>query len=106
MSSPRVAFSAISSADRTDLDIFGIASLLLFGRFPGRDKVIVLAFHVTSDLKNHGTKAITAPSYRTKLFRIVTFLVNEVNLVENLLSLFQTDTMLPLDGQALRSVEV
>ena len=66
--------------------------------------MIILALLVTSDFKNHGTQTITAPPDCTELLGIVTSLVNQVNLIENLLRFVQADTVLLLDGAALRYI--
>lgn len=105
-SSPRDAFSAISSADREPLNVFGIILLFLFGGFPGGDEVVVLSFRVMPDLKDHGTEAPAAPPGCTELFRIVLLLVNQVRLVKNLPRLLQADPMLFLNGIALRLIEL
>src|SRR5579864_6219687 len=52
-SSPREAISAIWSAVRCVLDIFGIALFFFLCRFPGSDQVVVLALGVVSDLEDH-----------------------------------------------------
>ena len=58
--------------------------------------MIILALLVTSDLKNHGTQTIATPPDCTELLGIVTFLVNQVNLIENLPRLVQADAVLCL----------
>jgi hypothetical protein len=60
MSSPRDAFSAISSADTLALDVFGITLLFLLGGSPGGDEVVVFAIRVVSDF-DHRTEAPMAP---------------------------------------------
>jgi hypothetical protein len=50
--------------------------LLLFGGLPGGDEMVIFAMRIMPDLKNHGTEETPAPTDRTKLFRIVVFLVD------------------------------
>jgi hypothetical protein len=58
------------------------------------------------NFKNNRTEAIVAPADRTKLLRIVTPLVHQIDLIENLLRLIQTDAVLPLNLTALRRIEL
>jgi hypothetical protein len=60
ISSPREAFSAISSADTVLLRVFGITLLLVFCRFPRGDGMVVFSLLVIPDLKNHRTEASPA----------------------------------------------
>src|ERR1039458_229078 len=62
ISSPRDAISAISSAVRVFLDVFSIALLFLFGRFPGGNEVVVFALGVMLDLEDDRTEATSAPT--------------------------------------------
>src|ERR1035441_1566403 len=106
MSSPRDAISAISSAVHVPLDVFGIALFFLAGRFPGRHKVVKLAPGVMPDLEDHGTEAAAAPTYCTKLFRVIALLVDEIHLIKYVLRLFQADPVLSLDVPTLLSLEL
>jgi len=101
ISSPLEAISAISSAVGVLLDVFGIVLIFLFGCFPSSDQVVVLSLAVIPGLENHGTEAVSAPSNGTKLFRIVTPLVDQVRLVEYLLRFFQADTVFSPDSRTL-----
>lgn len=85
ISSPRDAFSAISSALGTRLNVFRIALLFLLSRFPSGDQVVVLAFRVVPDLKDNGAQPATAPSNRAELLWIVRLSVDKVCLVEDFL---------------------
>src|SRR5215469_11600770 len=84
ISSPRDAFSAISSTDKRVLDVFGIALFFLFGRLPGCDEMIVLAIGVMPDLENNGAESPTTPADSAELLWVVVLLVDQVCLVENL----------------------
>ena len=68
--------------------------------------MVVFTFGVVPNLEDDGTQAAAAPSDGTELLRIIALLVNYVNLVEDLLRLFQTDAMLLFDVPALRPFEV
>src|SRR5580658_1814726 len=92
-SSPRDPRSAISSAVAFVLDIFGIDPFLLLRRYPGSDQMVIFALRVMPDLKDHGTKATAGPSDRAELCGIVTLLIDQVNLIEDLLRLFQSDAV-------------
>jgi hypothetical protein len=100
-SSPREAIPASSSAVGVLLDVFGIAMLFLTGGFPGRHQMVVFPLGVTPDLEDDRAKVAATPPDCTKLFRIVIPLVNQVNLVEDLLRLFQADAMFSFDVPAL-----
>lgn len=106
ISSPRDAFSAIASADSPLLRVFGIALLLLFRRFPRGDEMVVFSLFVMPDLKYDGTEASSAPTNGAELFRVIVLLVNQVSLLENLLRLFQADTVFLLYGPAFQPVEL
>jgi len=94
-SSPRVAILAISSAEGDRLDLFGIGFLFLFGRFPSGDQTIQFSPRVSPDLEDDGAEPAASPADRTKLFRIVTPPIHQVGLIENLLRLFQADSVSP-----------
>src|ERR1700693_3766445 len=98
MSSPRDASSAISSAVRVFLDVFGIHLLLILGHLPCGDQAIVLAFGVVSAFENYGAEVSAAPTDCTKLFGIVALLVNQVHLIEYFLCLFQADAVFSLNA--------
>jgi hypothetical protein len=66
----------------------------------------VLAGRITPDLEDHGTETSAAPTNGAELLRIVVLAVNQVCLVENLLRLFQADSVSSLDSPALRFVEL
>jgi hypothetical protein len=104
-SSPREAISAISSAVFTGLDVLGIDLLLLLGRLPGGNQMVVLSFSIAPYLENHRAETVNTPSDGTKLFWIVTLPVHHVYLVKNLLHIFKTDAVLPLDLPALLPIE-
>jgi hypothetical protein len=73
---------------------------------PHGHQVVIFAFGIVPDFKNNGTEAITAPADRTKLLRVIAPLVHQVDLIENLLRLLQTDAVLPLNLTALRRIEL
>jgi hypothetical protein len=106
ISSPREALSAISSAGTGALDILGIVLLLLLGRFPSGDQMVVFAVRITPDFENHGTEARPTPADGTELCRVFVLPVNDIRLVEDLLGLFQTYAVSSLDIPALRFVEL
>ena len=58
--------------------------------------MVVLTLRVMSNLKDHRTEAPAAPSDCAKLFWVVVFLVDEVNLIEYFLRLLQADAVLYL----------
>ena len=68
--------------------------------------MVVFAVGVMPDLKNHGTEAAPAPPDRTKLFRIVLLLVDDVRLIEYFLRLVQADAVLSLGTPALLFVKL
>jgi hypothetical protein len=67
--------------------------------------MVVLAQFVNPDLKDDRTESPITPADRAELFRIIISLVNQVGLIEDLLCRFQADTMLSLNGAALRSTK-
>ena len=67
--------------------------------------MIVLALIVSSFLENNRTQAPTTPANGTELLGIVILLVNNVSLLEDLLSFLLTDAVLLLDGPALPEIE-
>ena len=67
--------------------------------------MVVFSFVVIPDLKNHRTEASPAPADCTELFVIIVLSVNQVCLVENLLHLFQADTVPSLYSLAFQSVK-
>ena len=95
MSSPREAIAAISSAVGVFaivgffLDVFGIALLFFFRRLPTRDKVVVFAFGIVSNLENDGTEPAARPTDGAKLFRIIILLVDDVRLIEYVCASFK-----------------
>ena len=101
--SPRDAFSAISSADTGDLDVLGIALLLLFGRLPGSDQTVILSIAVLPYLANNRTKASAAPANCAELLRIVVLPVDQVGLIEDFLRLLQADAVFLFYRMALLS---
>src|SRR6185295_15354337 len=106
MSSPRVARLAISSADGTVLDILGISLLFLPGRLPGRHQMIVLAIRIMPDLENHCTKPSSTPTYRTELLRNFAPPVHDVRLLEDFLSVLETDTMVLSRNAAFAGIKL
>ncbi len=58
------------------------------------------------DFEDHRTKAALAPADRTKLFRIVVPLVDQVRLVEYILSFFEADAMFFPDLAAFVFIEL
>ncbi len=67
--------------------------------------MVVLALFVKPDLKDHRTESPITPADRAELFRVIISLVNQIGLIEDLLCRFQADTMLSLNGAALRSIK-
>jgi hypothetical protein len=100
-SSPRVAFAAIASADSLDLDVFGIAFLFFFRCLSCGDQPVELTFIVVSDFEDDRAKLSAAPANRTKLPRVIGFLVRYVNLIEDLLCLREADPVPGFDEVAL-----
>ena len=93
ISSPLIAFSAISSADSLFLLArFFIEHFLSFRRFPERDKVIIFSFLVFSDFIYHWKKLSFHPSNRTKLLWIIRTKVHIVWMWPDFLDLYKTDT--------------
>lgn len=68
--------------------------------------MVVLALFVKPDLKDHRTESSITPANRAELFRLITSLVDQIDLIEDLLCRFQADTVLSLDGAALRSIKL
>jgi hypothetical protein len=105
-SSPREAFSAISSALGARLDIFGIAPFLFLGCLPGGYQMVIFALDLMSYLKNCGAENAFAPTNGTTLLRVVASLINQVDLVENFLRLVETYAMFSLGFPALLTIEI
>lgn len=63
--------------------------------------MIVFAMGVLSELEDHGTQPPSAPANPAKLLRVVVLFVDQVGLVENLPSLFKTDTVFSPDFRIL-----
>jgi hypothetical protein len=87
------------------LDVFGIALLLLLGRLPGGNQMIVLAFGIMPYLEDHRAETVNTPSNGTKLFWIVSLPVHHVRLIENRLRVVKTDAVLSLDLAALLPIK-
>jgi len=68
--------------------------------------MVVFALRVMPDLEDDRAEAAPAPSYCTKLFRVVVLLVNQIHLLEDLLRFFQTDAVFSFDFPALLPIEV
>ncbi len=66
----------------------------------------ILTLIIAPDLEDYGTEANTAPADGAKLFRIVILLVDQVNLIEYVLRLFQANAVFSLDVPALGLTEL
>lgn len=63
--------------------------------------MVIFPFGIVPDLEDHGTQAPAAPPDRAELLGVLVLLVNQISLIENLLSLFEADAVLPLNLQVL-----
>ena len=68
--------------------------------------MVVLAPFVKPDFKDHRTESSTTPANRAELFRVISSLVNQVDLIEDLLCRFQADAVLSLNGATLRPIKI
>jgi hypothetical protein len=60
-----------------------------------------IALGVVSDLENYGTQPPAAPPNGAKLFGIVVLLVDQIGLVKNLLSFFETNVVFAFNFRIL-----
>ncbi len=60
--------------------------------------MVILAFGVVSNLEDDGTEPAAAPSNSSKLFRVVILLIDQINLIEDFMRLFEVDAVVPFDA--------
>jgi hypothetical protein len=61
---------------------------------------------VAPNLKDYGAEPTAAPTNGSELFRIVIFLVHQVDLVEYFLRIFEADPMFSCRFPTLSSIEI
>lgn len=68
--------------------------------------MVVFALGIMSNLEYRRAKAASAPSDCTKLFRIVTLLVNQIHLIEDLLHFPEVNAVFLFDVPTLAAIKL